>query len=84
MLVEGNIMNNTTMNGSWSDTNIRQSAFYFSELTTWNYVVFSSILLCGIVENGLLLFAMYKDPLKCFRNPTSILVSNFPIWPITV
>ena len=74
-------MNSVTMNGSWtwSDVNFGQLTFFFSELTTWNYVVFSCIILCGIVGNGLLLFAIYKDPLKCFRNSTTILISNLAV-----
>ncbi len=67
------------MNGSWSETNEQQIALYFGELTTWNYVVYSFIMLCGTVANCLLLFAIYRDPLKCFRNSTTIFILNLAI-----
>lgn len=34
------------------------------------------IFLTGVIANGLLLFAMIKDPLKCFRTPTSYFIGN--------
>lgn len=52
------------------------SATFFSELTTWNYAGFSIIIFCGILANVLLLFAIYRDPLRCFRN---FFVSNLAV-----
>lgn len=38
------------------------------------YIVFAAI--ATIVLNGLTLFAIYKDPLKCFRNPLTIFITG--------
>ena len=68
------------MKESWSETyEPNNLALFFSKLTTWNYVVFSVITLCGIVTNSLVLYAMHNDPLRCFRTPTAIFIFNLAV-----
>lgn len=46
------------------------------EIKTWNFIVYILIALTGAVANVLLLLAIVKDPLKCFRNPMSWFIAN--------
>ena len=39
----------------------------------------TTISILGVVSNGLLLLAFFKDPLKCFRNSATHFVMNFSI-----
>ena len=45
----------------------------------WSLTVYLFFIIVAITANVLLLFAMYKDPLKCFRNPTSYFIANLGI-----
>ena len=47
---------------------------FFIEMKTWSFVYYVVVTTITIVANGLLIFAMLKDPLKCFLNPTSYFV----------
>lgn len=79
MSLGARVLSKLRMNESWSETYEVENLLFFSKLTTWNYVVFSVIILCGIVTNGLLLFAIHKDPLRCFRTPTAIFIFNLAV-----
>ena len=46
---------------------------------TYIDVVANAISLFGVVTNGLLLFAIFKDPLKCFRNSGTYFVINLSV-----
>ena len=41
--------------------------------------VLAIVFLGGAIANGLLLFALFKDPLKCFRTPTSYFIGNLAL-----
>ncbi len=47
---------------------------FFVEIKTWSFVYYVVVTTITIVANGLLIFAMLKDPLKCFLNATSYFV----------
>ena len=66
------------MNNSFT---VQSSPFqlFFVRITTWNFIIYSLITLTGAVANGLLLLAAFKDPLKCFRSPTSYFVVNLAV-----
>ena len=46
-------------------------------MESWSLYLFFIIM--SIIANVLLLFAMYNDSLKCFRNPTSYFIANLGI-----
>ena len=52
---------------------------FFISITTWSFVVYSLISTLGILANVLLLLAIYKDPLKCFHDATSIFIINMSL-----
>lgn len=79
MSLGARVLSKLRMNESWSETYEVENVLFFSKLTTWNYVVFSVIILCGIVTNSLLLFAIHKDPLRCLRTPTAIFIFNLAV-----
>ncbi len=47
---------------------------FFVELKTWSFVYYMVVTTITILANGLLIFAMLKDPLKCFLNTTSYFI----------
>ncbi len=47
---------------------------FFVEIKTWSFVYYVVVTTIAIVANGLLIFAMLKDPLKCFLNATSYFI----------
>lgn len=54
----------------------------FEKVSISSSVFLSIVALATVIINGISLYAIYKDPLKCFRNPfsvfiTGILVSDF-------
>ena len=51
----------------------------FVSVTTWSFVVYSLISVLGIFANILLLLAIFKDPLKCFHDVTSIFIINMSL-----
>ena len=73
--------------GYW---NIGNSSFTFTggfeyceillaDIVPWNLTVYLSIIVIATMANILLLFAIYKDPLKCLRNPTAYFIANLSI-----
>ena len=51
----------------------------FGKGTTWSLTVYALILITGIIANGFLLLAMFKDPLKCFSTPTTYFIVNLAV-----
>ena len=51
----------------------------FAEPKLWSFICFILLSTTAVVANGLLMFAMIKDPLKCFGNTTSYFVFNLAI-----
>ncbi len=47
---------------------------FLVEIKTWSFVYYVVVNTITIVANGLLIFAMLKDPLKCFLNATSYFI----------
>ena len=47
---------------------------FFAKTQLWSFVYYIAVTTFAIFANSLLIFAMLKDPLKCFRNATSIFV----------
>ncbi len=52
---------------------------FLGTIVTWNLTVYLSIIVIGAIANVLLLLAIYKNPLKCFRNPTTYFIANLAI-----
>ncbi len=46
---------------------------------TYRDIPLTTICILGVVANGLLLVAFFKDPLKCFRNSATYFVTNLSI-----
>ncbi len=46
---------------------------------TYRDIPLTTICILGVVSNGLLLLAFFKDPLKCFRNSATHFVTNLSI-----
>ncbi len=44
------------------------------EIKPWSFVYYLVVTTITILANGLLIFAMFKDPLKCFLNTTSYFI----------
>ncbi len=52
---------------------------FFIEIKPWSFVYYMVVTIITILANGLLFFAMLKDPLKCFRNATSYFIFHLAI-----
>ena len=52
---------------------------FLGTIVTWNLTVYLSIIVIAAIANVLLLLAIYKNPLKCFRNPTTYFIANLAI-----
>ncbi len=52
---------------------------FLGTIVTWNLTVYLSIMVIAAIANVLLLLAIYKNPLKCFRNPTTYFIANVAI-----
>ncbi|XP_028405286.1 adrenocorticotropic hormone receptor-like [Dendronephthya gigantea] len=52
---------------------------YLGDIVSWSLAVYMLIIVFGAISNILLLFAIYKNPLKCFSNPTTYFVANLGI-----
>ena len=52
---------------------------YSGTVVTWNLSIYLCILVIAVIANILLLFAIYKNPLNCFRNPTTYFIANLAI-----
>ena len=61
------------MNSS-EEVAIEFAPLFFVEIKTWSFVYYVVVTTITIVANGLLIFAMLKDPLKCFLNATSYFI----------
>ncbi len=46
---------------------------------TYSVIPLTTICILGVVSNGLLLVAFFKDPIKCFRNSAKHFVMNLSI-----
>lgn len=55
------------------------SVICFKQATTGTFVGSVLILVTGLMANVLLLVALFKDPLKCFRTPSAYFVMNTAI-----
>ena len=61
------------MNSS-EDEVIKFLPVFYVEIKTWSFVYYMVVTTITILANGLLIFAMLKDPLKCFLNATSYFI----------
>jgi hypothetical protein len=52
---------------------------FLGDIVAWSLTVYLSIIVIATIANVLLLFAIHKDPLKCFRNPTTYFIANLGI-----
>ncbi|CAB4032872.1 neuromedin-U receptor 2-like, partial [Paramuricea clavata] len=52
---------------------------YVGNIVVWSLTLYLSLTIIGVAANLLLLFAIHKDPLKCFRNPTTYFIVNVAI-----
>ena len=50
-----------------------------AKILPWNLTVYIVVIVTALISNALLLFAMCKDPLKCFVNPTSYFIRNLAV-----
>ena len=64
---------NEKMNSSEEEA-IKFVPVFFVEIKTWSFVYYMVVTTITILANGLLIFAMLKDPLKCFLNATSYFI----------
>ena len=58
--------------------------FSFNKDMEWRHFLLYSECLCGVLLQLMLLFALVKDPLKCFRNSAVYLVANLSIADLNV
>ena len=61
------------MNSSKEEA-IKFIPIFFAKTQLWSFVYYITVTTFAIFTNSLLIFAMLKDPLKCFPNATSIFV----------
>ena len=52
---------------------------FLGDIVPWSLTVYLSIIVIATIANILLLFAIYKDPLKCLRNPSAYFIANLSI-----
>ena len=52
---------------------------FLGTIVPWNLAVYIYLTVTALISNVLLLFSMCKDPLKCFRNPTSYFIANLAV-----
>ena len=52
---------------------------FLGNITVWNFAVYLFINVIAKMENLLLLFPVYKDPLRCLRNSSTYLIVNAAI-----
>ena len=70
-------MNEKTNSGGEETTRLAKG--FFTEIKPWTRVFFLIVTAITILANSLLLFAILKDPLKCFRNSTSYFVVRLAV-----
>ena len=67
-------------NGSFNHTdNFENCETFLGTIEPWNFIISVTICLIAAIANVMLLIAIYKNPLKCFRNPTSFFIANLGI-----
>ncbi len=62
------------MNSSEEEATKFGTVVFFVEIKTWSFVYYMVVTTITILANSLLIFAMLKDPLKCFLNATSYFI----------
>ena len=75
----GGYWNSSNYNSSNFNINFEFCELFLGKYVPWSQAVYISILLIGATANVLLLLAIRKDPVKCFRNPTMYFISNLAI-----
>ncbi len=63
----------------WNSSNVEYCETFLGTIETWNLTVYLSITVIATIANVLLLLAIYKNPLKCFRNRTTYFIANVAI-----
>jgi hypothetical protein len=67
-------------NGSFNFTgDFEYCRSFLGDIVPWSLTVYLSIIVIAKIANVLLLFAIYKDPLKCLRNPSAYFIANLSI-----
>ena len=64
---------------NFTDDNFQYCEIFLGEIVPWSLAVYLSFLVTAAIANILLLLAIYKDPLKCFRKPTTYFIVNLSI-----
>lgn len=72
LTTSGQTMNST--NATNSTTIYDYKDFYIAE--AFVLVVISSLAVATVISNGLFLWTFYKDPLKCLRTPSAIVIAG--------
>ena len=70
---DGNISENVKNPTEICDT------LFLGKILSWNLTVYIAVIVTALISNALLLFAMCKDPLKSFLNPTSYFIRNLAV-----
>jgi hypothetical protein len=52
---------------------------FLGTIVAWSFAVYLSIIVIAAIANVLLLFVIYRNALKCFRNPTTYFIANLGI-----
>ena len=66
------------MNSSNEDA-IKFVSVFVVEIKLWSFVYYMVVTTITILANGLLILAILKDPLKCFRNVTSYFIFHLAL-----
>jgi hypothetical protein len=61
------------------DFQLQYCEIFLGDIVPWSAAVYLSISVIAIIANVLLLFAIYKNPLKCCRNSTAYFITNLSI-----
>ena len=69
---------NEKMNSSEEEV-IKFAPVFFVEIKNWSFVYYIVVSTITLLANVLLIFAMLKDPLKCFLNATSYFIFHLAI-----
>ncbi len=63
----------------WNSSYVEYCETFLGTIVTWNLTVYLFMIVIAAIANVLLLLAIYKNPLKCFRNPTTYFIANLAI-----